>query len=112
MEFRVTVGLGQDSVDAEALEARAAALQEVVTEHDDRRAKVVVVDLVKATVQLVLPVHAQDALAAAVQAVKAARRWVEAAGLTAPASIVTLEAEAVPAPAQDHQLRPHPVAER
>lgn len=109
MEFRITIGLGQDSVDATALEARAAALQEVVSENGDRRGKVVVVDLVKATVQLVLPVQAQDALAAADLAVKAARRWVEAAGLTAPGSIVTLEAEAIPAPAQDHQLRPHPV---
>lgn len=112
MEFRVTIGLGQDSVDVAALEARAAALQEVVTENGDGRGKVVVVDLVKATVQLVLPMHAKDALAAADQAVKAARRWVEAAGLAAPASIVTLEAEAVPVPAQDHQLRPHPVTGR
>lgn len=111
MEFRVTVGLGQDSVDAAVLEARAAALQEVVAEHADRGGAVVVVDLVKATVQLVLLVQGDDALTAAHQALQAASRGVRAAGLSAPATMVILEAEAVPVPTQDHLLRPHSVTD-
>jgi len=67
---------------------------------------VVVVHLVKAAVQLVLAVEAVDALAAA-QRASCAGRALQAAALTAPGSIVTVEAEAAPSPSQDHRLRPH-----
>ncbi len=67
------------------------------------------VDLVKATAQLVLIVHVEDALGAAQQALQASGRGLQQAGLGAPGTIVTLEAEAVPAPVPDHLLRPHPV---
>lgn len=109
MEFRVTVGLGQDSVETTVLEGRGTALQESLAGLPEGAGAVVVVDLVKATAQLVLLVQAEDALAAAQQALQAAGRGLQQAGLGAPGSIVTLEAEAVPAPVPDHLLRPHPV---
>jgi len=107
VEFRVTVGLGQDSVDGAELEGRATALQDCLAAVD-QGAGVVVVDLIKAALQLVLAVNAADALGAAQQALDAAGRALRDAGLSAPGSIVTVEAEAVPAPTQDHLLRPHP----
>lgn len=109
MEFRVTVGLGQDTVEAAVLEDRAAVLQERIIGLPEGAGAVVVVDLVKATEQLVLVVHAEDALTAAQQALQTAGRGLQQAGLGAPGSIVTVEAEAVPAPVPDHLLRPHPV---
>ncbi len=108
MQFRVTVGLGQDSVDAAVLENRAAVLQQRVGGQGEGAGSVVVVDLVKAAVQLVVVVQAEDALAAAQRALQDAGRGLEEAELSAPGSIVTVEAEAIPAPAQDHPLRPHP----
>lgn len=107
-EFRVTVGLGQDSVEVATLERRAAALQEGVAELAGGDGAVVVVDLVKAAAQLVVSVDAGDALAAATEAVKLAGEGLQAAGLDAPGNVVTVEAEAVPAPAQAQVLRPHP----
>jgi hypothetical protein len=104
--FRVTVGLGQDSVDAAVLEGRATALQGGLDAVDE--GAVVVVDLVKAALQLVLSMHADDAVDAAQQALRAASGALRDAGLDAPASMVTVDAEAVPAPTQDHLLRPHP----
>ncbi len=109
MEFRVTVGLGQDTVEAAVLEDGAAVLQERIIGLPEGAGAVVVVDLVKATEQLVLVVHAEDALTAAQQALQTAGRGLQQAGLGAPGSIVTVEAEAVPAPVPDHLLRPHPV---
>jgi hypothetical protein len=109
MEFRVTVGLGQDSADTTVLESRAGALQESLAGLPEGAGAVVAVDLVKATAQLVLVVHAEDALGAAQQALQASGRGLQQAGLGAPGTIVTLEAEAVPAPVPDHLLRPHPV---
>ena len=108
MEFRVTVGLGQNSVEAAVLEGRAAALQERVAAQPDGVGATVVVDLVKAAAQLVLVVQAQDALAAAQRALAVAGRGLQEAELSAPGSIVTVEAEAVPGPVHDHVLRPHP----
>ena len=108
MEFRVTVGLGQDSVEVATLEGRAAALQQHVAALPAGGGGVVVVDLVKAAAQLVVNVDAGDALAAAARALQLADEGLQAAGLDAPGSVVTVEAEAVPAPAQDQVLRPHP----
>ena len=48
MEFRVTVGLGQDSVDVATLESRAGAWQERVRALSAGEGGVVVIDLVKA----------------------------------------------------------------
>lgn len=107
MEFRVTVGLGQDSADVAVLEDQAAALQDSVDCLPEGGGGVVVVDLVKAAVQLVLAVEAEDALDAAHQALGTVGRALMAAALPAPASILTVEAEAVPSPSQDHPLRPH-----
>jgi hypothetical protein len=107
VEFRVTVGLGQDSADVAVLEDRAAALQDSVNSLPEGLGGVVVVDLVKATVQLVLAVEAEDALAAAHQALGTTGGALQAAALPAPASILTVEAEAIPSPSQDQPLRPH-----
>jgi len=96
VEFRVTVGLGQDSVEVATLEGRAAALQQHVAALPDGGGAVVVVDLVKAAAQLVVNVDAGDALAAAAQALQLADEGLQAAGLDAPGSVVTVEAEAVP----------------
>jgi DsbC/DsbD-like thiol-disulfide interchange protein len=109
MEFRVTVGLGQDSADTTELDSRAGALQESLAGLPEGAGATVVVDVVKATAQLVLVVHADDALGAAQQALQASGRGLQQAGLSAPGTIVTLEAEAVPVPVSDHLLRPHPV---
>ncbi len=73
---------------------------------------VVVVDLVKAAVQLVLAVEAEDALAAAHRALGSLDSALATAALSAPASILTVEAEAIPSPSQDHPLRPHPARGR
>jgi len=108
VEFRVTVGLGQDSVDVATLEDRAAALQQRMAELPGGADAVVVVDLVKAAAQLVVSVDADDALTAAARTLQLAGEGLQAAGLDAPGSVVTVEAEAVPAPAQDQVLRPHP----
>lgn len=47
MEFRVTVGLGQDSADTTVLESRADALQESLAGLPEGAGVVVVVDLSK-----------------------------------------------------------------
>lgn len=107
MEFRVTVGLGQDDVDVAVLEGRADALQGAVAELPGGAGAEVVVDLVKAAVQLVVAAQADDALAAAAQALHLTGQGLREAGLGAPGSIVTVEAEAVPPPAHDQILRPH-----
>lgn len=104
VEFRVTVGLGQDSADVAVLEDRAAVLQDSV---DALSGDVDVVDLVKAAVRLVLAVEAEDALAAAHRALGSLDSALATAALSAPASILTVEAEAIPSPSQDHPLRPH-----
>jgi len=108
VEFRVTVGLGQDSVEVAALEGRAAALQEAIARLPGGAEAEVVVDLVKAAAQLVVAVQADDALAAAEQALQLTGQGLRAADLGAPGSIVVVEAEAVPPPAHDQVLRPHP----
>ena len=109
MEFRVTVGLGQDSVDVATLESRAGALQERLRALSAGEDGVVVIDLVKAAAQLVISVHADDALAAAEQAMALTKESLQGAGMQAPGSVVTVEAEAVPEPAHDQVLRPHTV---
>lgn len=108
--FRVTVGLGQDSVHAQALERRAQLLQEAVHDLPGGAEAVTVVDLVKATAQLVVAVDAEDALAAAERAIAMVRQGVRDTGMTGPQSIVTLEAEAIPEPSLDQPLPPHAAA--
>ncbi len=108
MEFRVTVGLGQDSVEVATLERRAVALQNAVAALPDGAGAEVVVDLVKAAAQLVVAVRADDALGAAERALQLTGQGLRTADLRAPGSIVTVEAEAVPPPAHDQILRPHP----
>ena len=111
MEFRVTVGLGQDSVDVATLESRAGALQERVRALSAGEDGVVVIDLVKAAAQLVISVPADDALDAAEQALALTKEALQGAGMQAPGSVVTVEAEAVPKPVHDQVLRPHTVQE-
>ena len=108
MQYRVTIGLGQDSVEAAVLETRAAALRESVAGLDDGGGATVVVDPVKAVTQLVVPLDAVDGLAAVERAVHLAGQGLADAGLAAPASIVTIEAEAVPAASAETSL-PHQV---
>lgn len=105
----MTVGLGQDSMDAGVLKDRAAGLQRSAAGFGDGSDPVVVVDLVKAAVQLVIAVEADDALTASQRALAAAGRGLHEADLPAPTTVVTVEAEAVPEPAQDLPLPPHPV---
>ena len=102
MEFRITVGLGQDTVDPTTLEDRAAALQRCVPS-----GAAVLVDVVKAAIQLVLPLHADDALEVARQAVHITEQGINDAGLNRPTSIVVVEAEAVASPVSEEDLRPH-----
>ena len=112
MEFRVTVGLGQDTLETAVLDARAAALQRQLTDvHGGGGGPVaVVVDPVKAAVQVVVGVDAEDALTAAQRALAVTSRALHDTGLAAPVTIVTAEAEAVPDPAVEQPRQPHPVA--
>jgi len=109
VEFRVTVGLGQDSVDTAVLDARAGALQRQLTGDTGAGSGTVVVDPVKAAVQLVVGVDAEDALTAAQRALAVTGRALHDAGLGAPVTIVTAEAEAVVGPAAGRADHPHPV---
>ena len=101
MDFRVTVGIGQDTVDPAVLDARAAALAKSVSGGS------VLVDVVKAAVQVVLPVAGSDALGAIRQALDVVEQGVGAAGLDRPTSIAVIEAEAVTAAVAEADLRPH-----
>ncbi len=113
-QYRVTVGVGQDSAEPSVLERRASTVQTAVDRSTGRGAApagaTVVVDPVKATVQLVVATAADDALGAAQQVLQILGRVLADAGVEAPASILTVEAEAVPVPLDDGRaLRPHPV---
>ncbi len=113
-QYRVTVGVGQDSAEPSVLERRASTVQAAVDRSTGRGAApagaTVVVDPVKATVQLVVATAADDALGAAQQVLQILGRVLADAGVDAPASILTVEAEAVPVPLDDGRaLRPHPV---
>ncbi len=113
-QYRVTVGVGQDSAEPSVLERRASTVQAAVDRSTGRGAApagaTVVVDPVKATVQLVVATAADDALGAAQQVLQILGRVLADAGVEAPASILTVEAEAVPVPLDDGRaLRPHPV---
>lgn len=115
-QYRVTVGVGQDSADPSVLERRASTVQTAVDRVVDRGSApagaTVVVDPVKATVQLVVVTAADDALGAAQQLLQIVGRVLADAGVEAPASILTVEAEAVPVPLDDDRaLRPHPVTD-
>lgn len=101
MEFRVTVSLGQDSADPTTLNDRTAALQGSVT------VGTVLIDVVKAAIQLVLPVHADDALQAVNQGTRIAAQAIQAAALHQPTSIVVVEAEAVTTAVAEEDLLPH-----
>ncbi len=59
---------------------------------------------------LVVGVDAEDALTAAQRALAVTGRALHDAGLDAPVTIVTVEAEAVPDPAGDQPLHPHPAS--
>lgn len=104
MEFRVTVNVGQDSVDPAVLDQRAGALQRQLP-----AGAVVVVDPVKAAIQVVAAVHVDDALQAVQQAVHITTEGLNEAGLQRPATILTVEAEAVAGQLAAEQVRPHPV---
>ncbi len=67
------------------------------------------VDPVKATVQVVVGVDAEDALTAAQRARGVTGRTLHDAGQAAPATIVTVKAEAVPDPAAGQPRHPHSV---
>ena len=101
MEFRVTISLGQNSADPATLNERTAALQKSAA------AGTVLVDVVKAAIQLVLPVDADDALDAVNQATRIAAQAIRGAALEQPTSIVVVEAEAVTTAVAEQDLRPH-----
>lgn len=101
MEFRVTVSLGQNSADATVLTERTATLQRSVT------MGTVLVDVVKAAIQLVLPVDADDALDAVNQATRITAHAIQAAALDQPTTIAVVEAEAVTTAVAEEDLRPH-----
>ncbi len=109
MAFRVTVSLGQGTADAPMLEISAGALQENARALPGGEGGVAVVDPVKAAVQLVVVVDDGDALAAGRRALELVGDALRDAEMPAPASILTLEAESVPAPAADADVRPHAV---
>jgi len=109
MQFRVTVTVGQDSTEGSVLEERVRALRDSVHALPGGAGAVTALDLVKATAELVLAVDAPDALTAARDALDLAGRALGGAGLPAPLSIVTVEAEAVPEPVADRALPMHPV---
>ncbi|MEP6853426.1 MAG: hypothetical protein ABJA87_12335 [bacterium] len=103
MEFRVTVSLGQSSVDSTALDQRAAGLQRCLPGGTK-----VVVDVVKAAIQLVLSVNVADALEAADEGLRITHSGLRDAGIDRPTTIVHVEAEAVAAPITGDNLLPHP----
>jgi hypothetical protein len=109
MDYRVTVGLGQESLEEAHLVTHAAALLEQVRLQADGLDATVDVDAVKATVRLVAVLPAADALSAGRRAVEIVQQSLQDANMPAPASIVTLEAESVPEPVRDGDVRPHPV---
>lgn len=109
MQFRVTVTVGQDSTDGSVLEERVQALRDSVHALPGGAGAVTGLDLVKATAELVVAVDAEDALSAAGDALRLAGRAHADAGLPAPRSIVTVEAEAVPEPVAGEALPMHPV---
>ena len=107
MAFRVTVSLGQGTADAPMLEVSAGALQETARALPGGDRAVAVVDPVKAAVQLVVVVDDPDALSAGRRALDLVASALRDAEMPAPASILTLEAESVPSPAADADVRPH-----
>jgi hypothetical protein len=109
MAFRVTVSLGQATPDAPILEVSAGALEENARALPGGGDAVAVVDPVKAAVQLVVVVDEADALTAGRRALELVGDALRDAEMPPPASILTLEAESVPAPAADGDVRPHGV---
>ena len=109
MAFRVTVSLGQETADAPMLEVSAGALQENARALPGGADAVALVDPVKAAIQLVVVVDEADALIAGRRALELVGDALHDAEMRAPASILTLEAESVPAPAADSDVRPHVV---
>jgi hypothetical protein len=101
MEFRVTVSLGQDSADPAVLDERAAALQRCIP------VGTALVDVVKAAVQLVLPLTADDGLEAVSQGIGIVEQAIRDAALQRPTSIVVIEAEAVTTAVPVENLSPH-----
>jgi hypothetical protein len=111
MAFRVTVSLGQGTADGSMLEISAGALQENARALPGGEGAVAAVDPVKAAVQLVVVVNDGDALAAGRRALELVEDALRDAEMPAPASILTLEAESVPPPAGDREVRLHIVHE-
>ena len=109
MAFRVTVSLGQGTAEAQMLEISAGALQENARALPGGEGAVAVVDPVKAAVQLVVVVNDSDALAAGRRALELVGEALRDAEMPPPESILTLEAESVPAPAREGDVRLHVV---
>ena len=109
MAFRVTVSLGQGTADAPMLEVSAGALQENARALPGGAEAVAVVDPVKAAVQLVVVIDEGDALTAGRRALELVGDALRDGEMPAPASVLTLEAESVPGPAGDADVRPHEV---
>lgn len=108
MKFRMTVGLGQDTVDPDVLQTLAGTVHEHLSGNISGAA--VAVDPVKATVQLGSPSTPTKPSPAAQRALAVTGRALHGAGLPAPVTILTAEAEAVPAPATGRPVASCPVA--
>ena len=109
MAFRVTVSLGQGTADAPMLEVAAGALQENAQALPGGAEAIAVVDPVKAAVQLVVVVDEGNALTAGRRALELVEDALHDADVPAPVSVLTLEAESVPLPAAEGDVRPHAV---
>jgi hypothetical protein len=110
MDYRVTVGLGQDSVEEVHLVTRAAALVEQVRLREGGRDATVDVDPVKAALQVVVVLAAPDALTASRTALDLLQQSLQDAQMPAPGSILTVEAESVPDPVSSDDVRRHSVS--
>ncbi len=109
MDYRVTVGLGQDSVDEVHLVANAAAVLEQLRLGEAGGDATANVDAVKATVEVVVVIAAADALDATRRALDAVQQCLRDANIPAPTSIVSVESESVPQPVRNEDVRPHAV---
>lgn len=95
MTYRVTVSLGRSIIDTQLLDDQGRKLTAVLPESSE-----VSVDPVKAALQVVMTSTQPSALEAAAVSLELLYHAFNSAGVALPESIMTLEAEAVPAPVE------------
>lgn len=116
MDYRLTVTLGRESVDRGELLAEAQTLARFFTkgprggagsEPPTRLVPDVLVDPVKAALQLVITIDAPDALNATILGLGRVAHSLQATQLGFPKSVLTFEAEAIPRPTGPNALPQH-----